>query len=77
MSVDSPQPGMIRFMAAITDVTSSGMEVPIATIVKPITRSLMPNNCAMLAAPFTSKWPPANNPIMYIDPTLLPQFPYP
>ena len=41
-------------MPAITLVTSSGMEVPKATIVRPITTGLMCNACANLAEPVTS-----------------------
>ena len=43
------------FRAAATDVTSSGSEVPSATIVSPINRSLLPNYRAIADAPLTAK----------------------
>lgn len=46
------------FMAATTDVASSGSEVPTATIVTPITASLIPIPLAMPIAPFTNSCPP-------------------
>ena len=47
------------FLAAETDVTSSGSDVPKATIVSPIKRSLMPHALAIVVAPFTTKLLPA------------------
>ena len=44
--------------AAETDVTSSGRDVPNATIVSPIKRSLMPQALAIVVAPFTTNWLP-------------------
>lgn len=46
------------FKAATTDVASSGSEVPTATIVTPITASLIPIPLAMPIAPFTNICPP-------------------
>ena len=46
------------FMAATTDVASSGREVPTATIVTPMTASLIPNPLAIPIAPFTNICPP-------------------
>ena len=43
------------FLAAITEVTSSGKEVPKATMVRPINRSLRPRIRAMLLAASTEK----------------------
>ena len=43
------------FLAAVTDVTSSGSDVPNATIVRPINRSLIPKNLAISVAPLTAK----------------------
>lgn len=43
------------FRAAVTDVTSSGSEVPSATIVSPINRSLIPKYRAIADAPLTAK----------------------
>ena len=40
--------------AALIDTANSGAEVPIATIVKPITKSETPNFCASLLAESTS-----------------------
>ena len=42
------------FRAAITEAASSGKEVPRATIVKPIIKSLTPNSTATPTAPQTS-----------------------
>ena len=46
------------FLIAVTDVTSSGSDVPTATIVRPISVSLTPNALAILLAPFTTACPP-------------------
>lgn len=48
--------------AAVTDVASSGREVPIATIVRPITASLTPMAEAIPDAPSTNKSPPKIRP---------------
>ena len=48
------------FLAANMDVTSSGNEVPRATIVRPINRWLMPKCKAKLVAPSTAKLLPSN-----------------
>ena len=45
-------------VAAITDVTNSGREVPIETIVRPISWSLIPKLLAISDAEFTTKFPP-------------------
>ena len=45
--------------AATTDVASSGSDVPIATIVRPIMVSLMPNSLAIFTALTTTNLPPA------------------
>ena len=42
-------------IAAMTDVTSSGMQVPTATIVRPTTVSEMPKDRASVTAPSTRK----------------------
>ena len=41
------------FRAATIEVASSGRDVPAATIVSPITRSLMPSSLAIFIAPST------------------------
>ena len=46
------------FLAATTEVTSSGNEVPTATIVKPTNKSLIPNLVAIKDALSTTKSPP-------------------
>lgn len=51
------------FREAVTDVTSSGREVPIATIVKPINVSLRPNAAAIEQALSTTRSPPKIIPI--------------
>ena len=43
----------LPFLAAVTEVTSSGRDVPNATIVRPIKRSLNPNILAKAVAPLT------------------------
>ena len=50
------------FLAAITDVTNSGRDVPHATIVRPISASLRPKNLAISFAPSTDKSPPKTMP---------------
>ena len=50
------------FLAAITDVTSSGREVPNATMVSPISASLSPNILAISLAPSTDISPPITIP---------------
>ena len=50
------------FIAATTEVASSGNEVPPATKVKPITDSLTPKLRAMPVAPSTNSCPPQINP---------------
>jgi hypothetical protein len=45
-------------IAAFTLVATSGAEVPIATIVRPIMSGLIPNIFAMATAPFTSQSAP-------------------
>lgn len=50
------------FRAATIDVISSGIDVPMATIVRPITRSETPNNCAILTAPSTNIFHPTMSP---------------
>jgi hypothetical protein len=42
-------------IAAISEVASSGREVPTAMMVRPITRSLMPNRRATPTAPSTRR----------------------
>ena len=44
--------------AATAEVTSSGSEVPMATTVKPISASEMPNSLAMLTDESTISFPP-------------------
>ena len=44
--------------AAVTDVISSGSEVPKATMVSPIKRSDMPKYFAMAVAELTVSWLP-------------------
>lgn len=51
------------FRAETIEVTSSGIDVPIATIVRPMTLSDIPNICAILTAPSTNIFPHKNNPI--------------
>ena len=46
------------FFKAVSEVTSSGKEVPIATIVKPTNVSLIPSAIAISEALFTTKSPP-------------------
>jgi hypothetical protein len=46
---------------ATMDVTSSGNDVPMATIVKPITNSRTPNSRAMSTEPLTSQREPTPN----------------
>ena len=50
------------FLAATTDVTSSGSDVPIATIVRPIRLSGIPNILAIVFAPSTVLLPPITIP---------------
>ena len=45
----------LPFLAAETEVTSSGRDVPKATMVRPINRWLMPQASAMVVAPLTTK----------------------
>ena len=45
------------FLAATTEVTSSGSDVPTATIVKPTNKSLIPNLVAIKDALSTTKSP--------------------
>ena len=47
------------FLAATADVTSSGRDVPIATIVSPISVSVIPAALAISFALFTTTCPPA------------------
>ena len=53
------------FLAAITEEASSGKEVPIATTVKPINKSLTPKAFAISVAPKTSnlELPPLRRPL--------------
>ena len=46
------------FLAAVIDVTSSGSEVPMATMVRPIKVSLSPKLLAIMEALSTTKLPP-------------------
>ena len=46
------------FLEAVTEVTSSGREVPMATIVNPIKVSLRPKAAAMAQALSTTRSPP-------------------
>src|SRR5690606_8939410 len=48
-------------MVATIEVTTSGSDVPAATIVKPITNWLTPHQVAMLTAPSTSHFDPSPN----------------
>lgn len=48
--------------AAMTEVTSSGSDVPIAMIVAEIKKSLSPNACAIATAPLTVHVPPRYSP---------------
>lgn len=50
-----------HLLAAMTDVASSGILVPIATIVSPIIDSDNPNNLAISTAPSTRIFHPINN----------------
>ena len=50
------------FLAAVTVVTSSGREVPRATIVSEMMRSDMPIFSAMVLAELTTNWLPAATP---------------
>lgn len=52
--------------AAIAEVASSGIEDPVARIVKPIIDSLTPRFLAMLDAPSTINFPPKINPAIPI-----------
>lgn len=45
----------LPFLAAATDVTSSGSDVQNATMVSPMNLSLMPKNLAIQDAPLTAK----------------------
>ena len=54
------------FFTAITEVTSSGSDVPIATIVRPTKLALIPNDVAILVAEFTTKSPPNTIPTIPI-----------
>ena len=45
----------LPFLAAVTEVTSSGKDVPNATIVNPINLWLTPNEMAMFVAASTAK----------------------
>ena len=54
------------FLRAVSEVTSSGSEVPIATIVKPTNFSLIPNAIAIAEALFTTKSPPKTIPAIPI-----------
>ena len=49
------------FLAAMTEVMSSGNDVPIATMVTATTDSLMPIDVAMPEAPLTNNSPPKIN----------------
>ncbi len=57
MTFPIAKPGL-PLIADITEVASSGREVPAATIVKPITASLTPRADAMPDAPSTNQFPP-------------------
>ena len=46
------------FLAAITEVTNSGNEVPMATMVSPTSASLIPRERAMMLALLTTSCPP-------------------
>ena len=50
------------FFKAVNDVTSSGNEVPMATIVKPTKVSLIPNAIAISDALLTTIFPPRTIP---------------
>ena len=50
------------FLVATTEVNNSGRLVPIATIVRPINFSLIPNIVAISTEPLTTKSPPNFNP---------------
>lgn len=54
------------FLSAVIDVTSSGKDVPIATMVRPMSASLNPNVLAMKLAPSTTKSEPIMIPIIPI-----------
>ena len=51
------------FLAAVIVVTSSGNEVPMATIVSEIMRSEIPMVAAIVEAESTTSWLPATTPI--------------
>jgi hypothetical protein len=53
---------LCHFLAAITDVASSGRDVHTATIVKPMTISDIPNVRAIATAPSTNIFPPKKSP---------------
>lgn len=46
----------------MAEVTSSGSDVPTATMVRPISASLMPNVRAIMMAPSTTQRPPMTSP---------------
>ena len=50
------------FLRAVTEVTSSGRDVPMATTVRPIRASLKPKNDASALAPSTTKSDPMITP---------------
>ena len=52
------------FLTAITEVTNSGSDVPIATIVRPTKLALIPKEVAILDAESTTKSPPYTIPII-------------
>ena len=57
-----PTPISVCFLAiAITDVINSGSDVPIPTIITPITNWERPKLSATATAPLTVKCPPRNN----------------
>lgn len=53
---------LCHFRAAMTDVANSGKDVPIATIVKPITISDIPKDRAIVTAQSTNIFPPKKRP---------------
>ena len=61
MTLPMAIPGFF-FKAAVTEVASSGREVPPATSVSPMIESLTPNERAIPLAPSTKNCPPKINP---------------
>ena len=61
MTLPSAMP-VLPFSAAVTEVASSGSDVPAATMVRPITASLTPSPAAMPEAPATKRSPPYISP---------------